>query len=334
MEKVRDVRYDTLKGILILGVLYRHFIINNATTMTVVNEVVANFIHFFTMPLFVFISGYFTRHVSETKKYWSGIVGILETYLFFQIVKGFLYGYTLGEIPVRPAPMMWYLLALAFWRILYYIFNKCGLKINGSLIIILLIITMTAGFVPFIDRTFSASRILYFAPYFFGGVMLQNVKVMELVKTRVHASASWVILAIAFIGCIVASYFNVNSQMEDVFRGCYPYPIDNQWLFMLFRFLSFIVSFFVSVAIVRLFAVPNEKLEIVGKDSLKYYMFQGFALIACGYLHLPWNFVLATIYAIVATIVIWFFNKTKLSDIVLRPVHYVVSQIKSRNSKK
>lgn len=333
MEKIRDTRWDVLKGILILCVLYRHFIIHGESLDLLASKTVANFIHFFTMPLFVFVSGYFTRHVDETKRYWLGILGIFETYAVYQILKGTLYHYSLWQLISITAPMMWYLLALIYWKITYFCFYRLGIKVNGVLIMTLVIIALAVGFVPFIGRSFAISRTCYFAPYFFLGIMLQNVQVMDEIKLRLKAPIAWLILVIALVGSLMASIHNVYGLMDDLFRGREPYPQEDKWIFMGLRFLSYLVSFIVSISIVRLFAVPNRTLEIVGKDSLKFYMFHGLALMAFGVLPIPWKYGLAIVYATIVTLIIFFFNKTKLSDFAIRPINYIVNLIKSKKQK-
>ena len=82
MGKVRDAKFDTLKGWLILSVVFGHFFSHDATH-SVPSEAIANFIYSFHMPLFVFISGYF----SSNQKVIRVGVRILETY--------FVYGWTI-----------------------------------------------------------------------------------------------------------------------------------------------------------------------------------------------------------------------------------------------
>lgn len=334
MQKTRDTRWDMLKGFLILCVLYRHFIIYGESLSLLANKTVANFIHFFTMPLFIFVSGYFTKHVDETKRYWLGILGIFETYAVYQILKGILYHFSIWQFISIPAPMMWYLLALLYWKIIYFCFHRLRIKVNGVLIMALVIIALAVGFVPFIGKSFAIRRTLYFAPYFFLGIMMQNVKVMDEIKLRLKAPIAWLILIIALIGSLMASIYDVYGLMDELFRGREPYPQEDKWIFMGLRFLTYLVSFIVSIAVVRIFAVPSRILEIVGKDSLKFYMFHGFGLMAFGVLPVPWKYGLAIVYATIVTLIIFFFNKTKLSDFAIRPVNYVVNLIKSKKQEK
>ena len=332
MEKTRDVRFDTLKGLLILCVLYRHFI-QRDMSVDIASISSMNFVHLFTMPLFVFISGYFTRHVDDAKKYWIGILGIFETYVVFQLIKGILYHYTIYELIAYPAPMMWYLLALIYWKALYFVLHRLNVKVNGWIVLIFLILTLVAGFLPFIGRAFAISRFIYFAPWFFLGIVSQRVNIIDEIKKRVSKPIAWGIMAFALIGTVLAALFHFD-ELADIFRGGEPYPTTNQGLFMVYRLLSYGVSFLTSVAVVRLFALPNRILEICGLDSLKFYMFQGLGLMAVGAMSVPWNFPLALVYATVVAVLIFFFNKTKLSDFAIRPVNYVVNLFKSKKQDK
>lgn len=331
MEKIRDTRWDVLKGLLILCVLYRHFIIYGGSMSYMASKTVANFVHVFTMPLFVFVSGYFTKHVNETKRYWLGILGIIETYAVYQIFKGILYHYSIWQLISFPALMMWYLLALVIWKITYFSLNKLGVKINGVFITILVLVALAVGFIPFIGESFAISRVFYFAPYFFLGIMLQNVQVIDEIKLRLKAPLALLILILALIGSLMVSVNNVFYLVDGVFQGNEPYPDEEKWFFMGYRFISYIVSFIISISVVRLFAVPNKTLEIVGKDSLKFYIFHGFGIMAFGVLPVSWKYGLAVVYATIVSLIIFFFNKTKLSDFAIRPINYVVNLVKAKN---
>lgn len=60
MGKIRDNRFDALKGFLILSVVFGHFFTHD-DSHGIMSETMANFIYSFHMPLFVFISGYFSK---------------------------------------------------------------------------------------------------------------------------------------------------------------------------------------------------------------------------------------------------------------------------------
>ena len=325
---VRDTRFDTLKGILILCVLFRHFYLRDPDGLA--SETVANFIHFFTMPLFVFMSGFFTRHEDDTKRYWMGILGILETYVVFQLLKGLAYHYSLIELITLPTTMMWYLLALIYWKALYFVLFKSKIKVSLLLIGVLITLSLASGYVPFIDRRLAISRFLYFSPYFFLGILLRKKEVLTFVNNELKLYFAVGILVLTLLLSFFLAYFH-DPYVADVFRGVEPYPTSNRMCFMLARLASFVVSIIVSIAILRVAAFPCPLLETVGKDSLKFYMFQGIGLMIVGALNLPSNFILATLYALVVSIAIFLFDKFWLSDFALRPIKCIIDALRRNN---
>lgn len=119
--KQRDNTWDVLKFFLIVLVILGHWLSNNMKD-NAVNCIVYNFRGLFTIPLFVFISGYFSRK-KERKTFFHQILNLLETYMVVQI----LYvasSYFLLHKPFSwaaiytPNYAAWFLLSLVFWRVL------------------------------------------------------------------------------------------------------------------------------------------------------------------------------------------------------------------------
>jgi len=103
---------------------------------------------------------------------------------------------------------------------------------------------------------------------------------------------------------------------------------------LFYRFLSYGVSMAVSIAVIKLFAKTNKILEIVGIDSLKFYMFHGLGLMVVNASPIPKGFILALVYATVVAVVIFFFNKTKLSDFTIAPISYVMNYKKTASARR
>lgn len=323
MGKVRDNRIDTLKGFLILSVVFGHFFTHDASH-GIVSETMANFIYSFHMPLFVFVSGYF----SNNQKVIKGGVRLLETYLVYQLIKGIAYGYSVLWMFIMPAPMLWYLFALIFWRLLYAGLDKIGIKVTWHLLLVLVCLSVAAGFVPWIGREYALSRFIVFAPYFFFGVMIKDMQIIDVVKKKFNLTLCIGILLVALTIGIVCAVYSIN--IRTVFSGTSPYPSDKTWIYALARLLCYLTSFFISISFIRVFSFENKIMGTVGKDSLKYYMFHGLFLMAVEFFELPWSTVFAVIYASVVSIVIFFFNKTQLSDIAITPVSFVIDKIRQR----
>lgn len=112
---IRDAYWDSLKFVLIALVVYGHFVHLPAGRWT---RAVYLCIYMFHMPLFVFVSGRFSR-IRDRTRYWRGICRLLETFLVFHAgwaLVLFAGGVPLGELLTKPVSPYWYLPALACWR--------------------------------------------------------------------------------------------------------------------------------------------------------------------------------------------------------------------------
>ena len=326
MEKIRDLRFDVLKGALILSVVFGHFFTHDVSH-SFMSETMANIIYSFHMPLFVFISGYFTKKYSVVR----GASKILETYVVFQLVKGLAYHYSPLWLLIMPAPMLWYLLSLIVWRFLYILLDKIGVKVTWKLIAILVTLGVSVGFVPWVGREFALSRTIVFAPYFFLGIMFQQISFLDIIIEKFSLWKSAMIWMIVFVLSIlfVFSSFDVRRT----FGATYPYPLENTMLYAFARLLNYMTSVIISVAFIRVFSFESKILGVIGKDSLKYYMFHGIFLMVVKFAGLPWSANLAIVYALIVSIIIYYFNKTKLSDFSLAPVSVTLSWRKDKYEK-
>lgn len=325
MRKVRDVRFDTLKGFLILSVVFGHFFTHEATH-GVVSQALANFIYSYHMPLFVFVSGYF----ADNQRFVKGGVKILETYVVFQLIKGLWYHYSVLWLFIMPGPMLWYLFALFFWKLLNVGLNKVGIKVTPYWIIFCVVLSLAVGFVPWIGREFALSRFVFFAPYFFLGVYAQKIHILDLICSKVNLKICCaVLMATLLFGTLCAAY---SVKIRGIFAGTHPYRSDWQLAYLAARLVSYLTSTIVSVSFIRAFSFENKLIAIIGRDSLKYYMFHGVCLMAIEALGMPWSTPLAIAYAIIVSASIFFFNKTAFSDILISPIGFVITKIKYKNN--
>ena len=83
--KVRDDRIDAVKFWLLVLVIAAHVFMRKEFTGSAICAVLWNWILIFAMPLFVFISGYFSRK-KDKKVFWLCIWKLLEPLIIFQII--------------------------------------------------------------------------------------------------------------------------------------------------------------------------------------------------------------------------------------------------------
>lgn len=170
--KVRDGRIDAVKYWLIVLVIAGHVFSRKGFADTAACEVFEKWIYIFHMPLFIFVSGYFSQK-KDMKSFWSSIWKILEPLIVFHIViilPKILHSGTdnLLKIIFTPWWVLWYLLSLTYWRIMLQFLPDKILNHTKMIIFGTFCISILAGFLPF-NRFLSLQRTLAFMPFFFMG---------------------------------------------------------------------------------------------------------------------------------------------------------------------
>ena len=218
----RDLRLDGLKFCLIFLVVLAHF--GYGWSFFDLNKV----IYSFHMPLFVFLSGFFTGRLNKEKFVkWAKkifllfmvanvghIVLAVTLFCLGAIKKQGVMDFSIINLDLFIVPRfaMWYLLCLIYWRFLALI---CFDKIKKN---ILLFISMLAsfalGFVP-IDGEFSFQRAFAFLPFFIAGFIFKEKNLLEKINRYPK------ILSVSlFVMCSIAAlYLPVFMPSEHYQNG-------------------------------------------------------------------------------------------------------------------
>lgn len=173
-----------------------------------------NIIYSFHMPVFIFLSGYYTSTNYDKKKQIKWLKKTLYIYAIAQLTHFLLriilnckYNscshinvYTIIDLLVSPEFALWYLVCLIYWRLIIW---KSFTSISDiHLLWVSLAGVFLCGFIP-IDYTFSFQRAFSFFPFFVIGNMFRN---RNLTRTLERIPIS-VVLPALLIGLIVARYF-------------------------------------------------------------------------------------------------------------------------------
>ncbi len=328
----RDNRIDSLKGVLISFVVLGHCLLWGGQKSSV-----ANWIYLFHMPFFVFLSGYLSH--ADSRSYWKGVLAIAESYIVYQLIKSVLYFYSPIALVTTPASMMWYLFALMIWRCLYYIWNvifkqvpkKTRNRLNIVVAVVLVGLGLAVGMVCPIGKTFALSRMIVFFPFFWLGTMAQGSDFISLCTKMPRWSAILILLTtLAFIVWLTPQgWIDVRETVRCV--KCYD-MLGGTMIGLVGRATYYILAIVISIALTCLL-FENKIVNLIGKDSLKYYLFHGVILRLMDFAHLPWTWWLSVIYFVIIMVSLYFFNKTKLSDFAIRPITYTLNLIKSKKTK-
>ena len=267
MESVRDYKYDNLKFILIFLVVLGHIIepLENLNILYLI-------IYSFHMPVFIYISGYFSKGNKKS------IIKPLILYFIFQIIYFFIYKYVLKESIklqyTRPNWILWYLFALSIWNVFAFFIKKFTLNKTKCyiVIIVLTVISLMCGFINIIGYEFSLSRIIIFFPFFLLGFFTKNYKIRILEKENIKKTILFLLIGIL---CVI--YFIINENIDRKwFYGSYSYIAGNYTIFFRAVFLTF--SFIMIYFLVNYMTNKKSIISIIGRDTLYIYLIHGLVI--------------------------------------------------------
>ncbi|MDR0971078.1 MAG: acyltransferase family protein [Bacteroidales bacterium] len=317
----RDKYIDTLKFVLIFLVVLGHVIAPYIDDP--INRTAKNFIFLFHMPLFIFISGYFSKTTDYTK-FKKSILRLFETLLIFQLI------YRMPDIInlsfswqdlITPRWTLWYLLSLIFWKIFVFYIPKNIKYIN--VIWVSILCSLLVGFIP-VDYTLSFQRTFVFLPFFILGYYSDKL-VFDKIKSIPKLIPYTILIA------TIALFYLVGEDFSPIMSGSNSYyfnPVSVQLSF-LFRLLFLLFAFVLSISVINI--VPTlTKISALGKDTLLYYLYHGFAVILLNKMvdifHIPTNFLALLIYATIIMLGIFVLSKFKISSILLNPISYFLKK--------
>ena len=292
MKAGRDMTLDALKGGLMILIILGHMLEYNLGS--ILNHIAFNYIYLFHVPLFVLISGYFSKREPWKVFVWK-TVSLAETYIAVQVLlllTAFLFqGRWLRMTDlIIPNAAAWYILSLLFWRFFLRLLPETVLE-KHLLIGFALLVSLLSGFIP-IEKAFSFQRTLAFLPFFLVGYkMKQSGRMYGYVPTKWLAV---VILVFPLVALTIIGKRNISS----VVYGLYTYydKAFHPVVMMVFRGCFLLLSFLMGRSLIAV--MPKVKKEGIitgiGTFSLLYYsyhlVFQRMLIIPVRHFHLPLNF--------------------------------------------
>jgi fucose 4-O-acetylase-like acetyltransferase len=170
----------------------------------------------FHMPAFAIISGYFSRSAPPTRRQMTRVLtDILLPYLVFEglwtLTKWLVEGRANPNL-TQPSWTMWFLLALGIFRLVLPYLALLRWPLLWSVLL-----SVSVGYLPNIDSTFSLSRTLGFLPFFVLGWWLREHDVVERFGLLRHRPWWLYVAAVALFavdGWLAWSGLDLWSEME------------------------------------------------------------------------------------------------------------------------
>ena len=321
-QKVRDERIDSVKYCLIVVVIAGH-VIEYSETMTSI--IVWKWIYIFHMPLFIFISGYFSR--KKDKELWPSIWKLLEPLIVFQtvaIITKLINGGETSLIDIlTPWYVLWYLLSLIYWRLLLQVIPESILR-NAKLILPTAFgISILTGFLP-IDNFLSLHRTFAFLPFFFLGYCMRG-KNLFLPKKYQPLCFMFLILMVA-VPLFFPQYLGILTHSIP-FGSIY----DGGFYNAAKRMIVFSLAIPMSIAFINV--CPNNPwIARQGRLTMQYFIYHALAIIPLIVitmeLNIPMSFFTATIYIIVLTVGIGMASRLSYFTKFTNPSSFLKSPLK------
>ena len=309
ITRVRDDRIDAVKFWLVTLVIAVHVFMRKEFSDSTACAVIWNWINLFVMPLFVFISGYFSRK-KEKEEFLPSIWKLLEPLIVFHIIGLSFYVDNLSlKIVLTPWHMLWYLLSLIYWRLMLQFIPDKILKHTKIVIISTFCISILAGFLP-IDRVLSLQRTLSFMPFFFLGYYMRG--------KNLYLPDKYKPFSIIFLMVIFVILFFFPHRMRYLLHA-YPYGNING---AAIRMIAFSLVVPTAIAFMNV-CYTTSWVTQQGRMSMQYYIYHALIIpplmVAIGMLNIPMSFITAIIVTIVITMGIYFALKVPYFKMMTNP---------------
>jgi len=211
MEKERFYKFDSIKFILIILVIYGHMLESNRTES--LNSEIYACIYLFYMPLFILISGYFSKKYIEIDSFWKSEFRLFEVLLIFHIFS-IIYKWLILDSNIGLADIVipgfgsWYLLSLIYWRALLQFIPQKVIE-SRWLIMICVMASLLGGFIP-LGGVLSIQRTFTFLPFFFLGYIINRRNILS--KITLKYPSNIVILIIGISLTIILNNLNGGGE--------------------------------------------------------------------------------------------------------------------------
>lgn len=264
--------FDNLKFFLITLVVIGHFI-QDIMGISLNAKRIWIFIYSFHMPLFMFVSGFFSKNGIKNKRFDKCIIYLLLHFILKFIL--FILDYFILKKDAQfnmflESNVSWYLLVLSIYYFITILFYNSKIKLK-YLFIISIFLSLIIGFDKNNNYVLCSQRAFVFYPFFLLGLLVSKESINKCLENKKIKFFSIFIIIISFIACIV--FLDKVYIFKRLFLGIEAYGIPTYNYGLILRILSYLISFTLGFCILTI--VPRRKLLIsnLGSRTLTVYIF-------------------------------------------------------------
>lgn len=277
----RDPVLDNARAVLIALVVLGHI---HGEVPGTLSKVVSVWIYSFHMPAFIFICGYLARTYRSAPHQVARIVtGLLAPYLIFQTLHAVIRAITLGNgfsvQYLKPSWTMWFLLALAMWRLVTPV-----LKILRWPLITAVLLSVLAPLMDNLDQTLTLARFFSLMPFFVAG-LLARPEHLAMLRAR---GMRWL-----GAGVLVAAFAAALLLHDQTRKGMFTFDtsyVDQVWdvgTGIAVRILALACGALGTAAVLAVVPARRRWWTFVGERTMYVYLLHA-VLINC-VRHLEWS---------------------------------------------
>lgn len=246
--KQRSYLFDNMKFLLIVLVVFGHSL--EEISLEHNYAIIRAWIYSFHMPAFIFISGYFSKHVRKNGGVRKTIINCAIPYFIFNTIFVLWTEKTLAINILTPRYIFWYLFSLLIWRLL--IDDLKGIK---GILILSILLGLYIGGIHAADRFLAISRTIVFFPYFLLGALTDEEAI---VKIRKMPKLCSVIMAVILSLCVIVLHIkNIIPVKAYENIQCYQKSSMSNLQGVGIRLLSYGIGIAAVICIINL--ISNEK---------------------------------------------------------------------------
>lgn len=268
----RNIYLDNVKVVLVFLVVLGHFI-NINRSIPIVGGI-SNIIYSFHMPLFIFLSGYFSKKVKSQRS--IEITKVLYTYIVFELIHFLFTSVTSlgkGSFNIfRPTYQNWYILGIFFWRLFVPYFNYFK-KIYSLLFLFLFSVYL--GFWMDVGRFLALYKIIYFFPIFVLGYYSPDIN-----KIRIkYLKYKYIFISIfAFLAVLIFLLSYTNNTFSDLINYAYSPTVgyNNDLIKLTSRVLGLSSCLIIFWCFLFLIPIKETFYSKYGKNTLNVYLLHMF----------------------------------------------------------
>lgn len=291
MGKKREPIFDNCKFFLILFVIVGHILETTDLQSSRLSKTIVTVIYSFHMPLFVFISGYFSKTTYSKKMLMDIVKNLILPYAIFQTIYLIFVELMNGETSIylsytTPFSMLWFTFCLIGWKLLLPFIHKSKFSLP-----VLLVAGIMIGYIPWVGNfatvgsgnvtigaVYSLSRFFVFFPFFLIGSQMSRRKIPNRI-TRTHKYIAYAVFAAAI--AFTAFFFDKINYSWFYGRDSYEKLGISVWYAGLYRIVSYSVSLLLCFAFLAM--SPKSNIPIIsnmGQRTIYPYLLHVFFIIA------------------------------------------------------